>query len=110
MEKWKVKYTSHFSTPPTATGKSTNPLRYTNYLLGTFLRSGQSPSPTRDDASEIVPRSIERSSSRPIYSPFVPVLECLRDLISARVPPGLSYNQRSSSIVSFPHWRFLIGP
>src|ERR1700751_3557130 len=42
MEKWKVNYTPHFSTPPTATGKSTSPLRYTNYLLGTFHRSRQS--------------------------------------------------------------------
>src|ERR1700757_2644964 len=42
MEMWKAKCAFHISTPPTATGKSTSPLRYTNYLLGTFHRSRQS--------------------------------------------------------------------
>jgi|GEM_PF-5710691 len=39
MEKWKPLRASHFSTPPTAMGLPMSPLRYTNYLLGTFYRA-----------------------------------------------------------------------
>jgi cytochrome c oxidase subunit 1 len=42
MEKWKAKYAFHFSTPPTAAGLPTSPLRYTNYPTGTKDRARQS--------------------------------------------------------------------
>jgi hypothetical protein len=47
MEMWKPLRASHISTPQTAAGVSTIPLRCTNYLLGAFHRARQHQNPSK---------------------------------------------------------------